>query len=378
MLYKRPKSHYWWCRFTAPNGKEIRQSTKTVDKRLAREYEDRLRADLWRASKLGDRPRRTWEDAVVRWIDETAAKTSQSDDIRHLRWTDRFLGGRFLDEVTRDLLGDLSTAKKATGVANSTVNRMMEVVRAILHRANVEWEWIDRTPAIRILPETKRRIRWLTREEADKLLLVLPDHLEAMTRFALATGLREANITGLEWSQVDLQRRVAWIHADQAKARKSIGVPLNADAMVVLRQQQGKHSRRVFTYLGKPVSKAGSTAWRKALDRAGIRKYVEKDKRTKGSPYPHHEDKDYLFTDFRWHDLRHTWASWHIQAGTPIHVLQELGGWSDIRMVQKYAHLAPEHLAQYADLLSTPRVVEFNSGTLSGTPGGGNKKAATG
>ena len=54
MLYKRPKSRYWWCRFTAPNGKEIRQSTKTDDKRLATEYEDRLKADLWRVSKLGD------------------------------------------------------------------------------------------------------------------------------------------------------------------------------------------------------------------------------------------------------------------------------------------------------------------------------------
>ncbi len=53
--------------------------------------------------------------------------------------------------------------------------------------------------------------------------------------------------------------------------------------------------------------------------------------------------------DFRRHDLRHTWASWHVQNGTPIHVLQELGGWSNIRMVQRFAHLAPEHLARYAD-----------------------------
>jgi len=69
-----------------------------------------------------------------------------------------------------------------------------------------------------------------------------------MTRFALATGLREANITGLEWSQVDLQRRIAWIHADQAKAGKPIGVTLNKDSMLVLGQQQGRHAQRVFTY----------------------------------------------------------------------------------------------------------------------------------
>ncbi len=53
-------------------------------------------------------------------------------------------------------------------------------------------------------------------------------------------------------------------------------------------------------------------------------------------------------TDFRWHDLRHTWASWHIQNGTPLHVLQELGGWADSSMVLRYAHLSSEHLQSYA------------------------------
>ena len=57
--------------------------------------------------------------------------------------------------------------------------------------------------------------------------------------------------------------------------------------------------------------------------------------------------------NFRWHDLRHTWASWHVQAGTLLHVLQELGGWSTIAMVQRYAHLSPEHLAEHAARIET-------------------------
>ena len=61
--------------------------------------------------------------------------------------------------------------------------------------------------------------------------------------------------------------------------------------------------------------------------------------------------------NFRWHDLRHTWASWHVQQGTPLHVLQELGGWSDYEMVRRYAHLSVEHLAEYADNLSEIRLV---------------------
>ena len=56
--------------------------------------------------------------------------------------------------------------------------------------------------------------------------------------------------------------------------------------------------------------------------------------------------------DFRWHDLRHTWASWHVQNGTPLFALQELGGWESPEMVRRYAHLSAEHLAPYADRLS--------------------------
>ena len=54
----------------------------------------------------------------------------------------------------------------------------------------------------------------------------------------------------------------------------------------------------------------------------------------------------------RWHDLRHTWASWHVQAGTPLHVLQELGGWESVEMVRRYAHLSSDHLVAYVDRMS--------------------------
>jgi len=73
-------------------------------------------------------------------------------------------------------------------------------------------------------------------------------------------------------------------------------------------------------------------AWRAVLERTGI-------------------------SDFRWHDLRHTWAGWHVQNGTPLHILQELGGWESSDMVRRYAHLSSDHLAKYADKLAQPRVV---------------------
>ena len=144
-----------------------------------------------------------------------------------------------------------------------------------------------------------------------------------LVKFSLSTGLRKRNVTELEWSQVDLQRNVAWIHADQAKARKSIHISLNATAMEVLRKQVGKHSLRVFTYQGKPIIQVNTRAWRKALRRAGIE-------------------------GFRWHDLRHTWASWLTQKGVPLNVIQEMGAWESTEMVKRYAHLAPEQFRKHA------------------------------
>jgi integrase len=60
-----------------------------------------------------------------------------------------------------------------------------------------------------------------------------------MAAFSLATGLRAANVTGLQWSQVDEERKLCWVHPDQAKARKAIAVPLNGEALAIVRKQKG-------------------------------------------------------------------------------------------------------------------------------------------
>ncbi len=322
-LYKREDSSIWWIRFTH-KGKRVQQSSGTSERIKAEEFEAKLRSSLWEQDRLGAKPVYQWNDAVVRYLSETKHKASQVSDIYHLRWLDKYLNGIELQTIRRDLLDKISAEKLAQGVENSTVNRVMEVVRIILRKACNEWEWIDRVPAVRMLPEPIKRVRWLTRDEADMLIADLPPHLADMARFSLETGLRRSNVTGLQWSQVDLARKTAWIHPDEAKARKAIPVPLSNVAVEVLRKQTGKHQTNVFTYNGKTVHQVNTKAWHKALKRVGIE-------------------------NFRWHDLRHTWASWHIQEGTPLYVLQELGGWSKPDMVQKYAHLSSEHLAQWVD-----------------------------
>ena len=330
-LYKRKDSPNWWVKFVH-GGRAIQQSTGTAAKAKARKLHDKLKASLWEQDRLGIRPRYSWNEAVVRYVAESTHKASLSADQVHLRWLDSFLGGLMLQAIDRNLLEAIMAARLAQGAAHATVNRTVEVIRAVLRKAAFEWDWIDKVPKFRTLPEPKRRVRFLTRDEAERLIAELPEHLAAMARFSLETGLRRSNVTGLQWSQVDLARRSAWIHADQAKGRKPIAVPLSNAAAVLLRQQMGRHSTHVFCFRGKPITQVSTKAWYQALQRAGIE-------------------------DFRWHDLRHTWASWHAQAGTPLHVLQELGGWESVEMVRRYAHLSSEHLADYVDRMSQLKLV---------------------
>jgi len=106
---------------------------------------------------------------------------------------------------------------------------------------------------------------------------------------------------------------------------------LNADAVAVLERQVGKHKRFCFTYLGEPIAwELTNSAWHSALRKAGI-------------------------TDFRFHDLRHAWASWHRQAGTSCDELKDLGGWKSRVMVDRYAKYATEQLAVAAARIENGR-----------------------
>ncbi len=332
-LYKRGNT--WWVRFTAPSGERIRRSAGTSDKQAAQEYLDRLKVELWQVHKLGEKPKRTWKETTVRWLKEKEHKADRNHDLEKLRWLDQFLRDKTLDEINRDLIDQIAEIKKRE-TSPSTANRYLALIRAILRMARDEWEWIDKAPRVRLYPEPKKRVRWITREEARRLIAALPENLADMAAFTLATGLRQSNVSYLRWNQVDLDRGVAWIHADQSKSRKAITVPLNSDAKAVLKKRLGGHPEYVFTYNGKPQQVASTRAWKKALKRVGI-------------------------TDFRWHDLRHTWASWHVQHGTSLQELMELGGWSSYEMVLRYAHLAADHLQEAAQRIEGTNLAQSDT-----------------
>jgi len=350
-LFRRKNSPIWWVDITI-DGKRLQRTSGTENKQLAQEFHDRLKTDLWEQKRLGTKPRRTWKEAAVRYAAEKAHKASLNTDLSHFRWLDRFLSDKYLDEIGKDLIAEITEVRKqpytiprskgpdrAINPKPATVNRTLEIIRAVLRLARDEWEWIDHVPTVKLQKEATRRISWITREKAEALLDALPFHLSEMMRFTLETGLRRSNVTHLEWEQVDLERFTAWIHPDQAKANKPIPVPLSENAVAILKRWAGQHDKFVFVYEGNLVIQTATFTWRKACKSVGL-------------------------TDFRWHDLRHTWASWHAQDGTPLHVLQELGGWESSEMVRRYAHLSTVHLADFVNRRQALRDVSVTVSTL--------------
>ncbi len=366
----------WHCDFFTPDGKRVRQSLGTADKRQAQELHDKLKSEAWRAAKIGEAPVKTFDEACLRWLDEKQHKKCLDDDKSKIGFWRQYFGGKPLSYITEEKV-QAAVARminrkhrlnweamrdgcKKSGqpcpeyipkpVAQATKYSHLAFMRSLLRIAANEWKWLDKLPVVKAHQPKQKRIRWLTREEATRLIDCMPEHLKPVVIFALATGLRRSNIVDLEWSQIDMQRRVAWIHPEDAKAGRAIGVALNDTACNVLKKQIGRHSQWVFVQVKSSVRADGTrtkgvrkmrsdsnTGWRAGLKRAGIE-------------------------NFRFHDLRHTWASWLIQSGVPLFVLQEMGGWESIEMVRRYAHLAPNHLTEHAKQID---LIMGNYGTNS-------------
>ncbi|HEY2682163.1 MAG TPA: site-specific integrase [Steroidobacteraceae bacterium] len=356
MLYKRAKgsdSHYW-VRFRV-RGVEVRRSTGTADKNAAEDYERRLRDDAWRASKLGV-VRRSWGEATERWLRERATtKRSIDRDREAFAAVAPILNGASLDELTKASLSKLRQVLELPDDEGkvrkpATVLRILAAVRAVLN-ACVTWDWLTDAPHVDVpkLPKASEP-RHLSAAQFEKLYRELPSHLQPMARFSIETGQRYAAVAKLQWSQVDLKRRHAYISSSTSKSKRPIAMPLSAAALAVLKAQVGKHPQYVFAYQkpsrdgsGDWIAPIGSvkTAWLKAAKRAGL-------------------------DGFRWHDLRHSWASRHTQNGTPPIVLRDLAGWASLAMVERYSHLAPSHLAQWVE---AGRGRAAKAGTKVGTGG---------
>ena len=201
---------------------------------------------------------------------------------------------------------------------DAAVNREMSCLHHIFTKA-VEWELIDKSPFERgkslMLKENNQRLRFLNEEEIGQLLDACPDYLRRIVMCAILTGMRRGEILSLKWDQV----RNGFIYLRKTKTSNPRQIPVGEDLDQVfkeIRKDQHLTSSNVFTYMGEPVRET-KRSFKTALNRAGIQ-------------------------DFRFHDLRHTFASQVLLKGGTLKDVQELVGHKTMTMTLRYAHLTQE------------------------------------
>jgi integrase len=252
---------------------------------------DRLESEIERRKHA--RPH--FSDCAKRFLLESKHKRSAAEISWHVRMLLRYVGDLEARMVHDETLRPLVEARIADGVSATTVNRTLEVARAILHRAARAYRdaqghpWLDTLPPlITMLRERPRPPHPLIWEEQDAIFRRLPDHMARMALFAVNTGLRDSNLCGLQWSWevpvAELARSVFVVPAEAFKSRRPHVVILNDAAWSIIEAQRGKHSQSVFSFRGKPIKRMNNTAWKRARRNAGL-------------------------PQVRVHDLRHTFAT---------------------------------------------------------------------
>jgi integrase len=248
------------------------------------------------------------------------------DDAKRLRSVFVDLLEKPLPDLNPWLIEKHRKRRKDEGAAETTINRDLATLKAALNRA-VDWGLISENPikpVKQIKTDRTGVIRFLSPDEEGRLMAVLDkrhDHLRPMVLVSLHTGLRWGELVGLTWDDVDMTQKRLTVRGSGAKSKQTRHIPLNKIALEALAEWRQGKAKAGLVFPGKVgVMDNVNKAWSRALAEAEI-------------------------TDFRWHDLRHSFASKLVMAGVDLNTVRELMGHSDIKMTLRYAHLAPEHKA---------------------------------
>ena len=312
-------------------------SSKTLAKQWVSEQEDDIRRGLYFKNSEADR--HTFSETVERYVrDVLPEKPKSADDSRrHLEWWNSQFGHRRMSDISTALIvehrdqlrsGFTPQGNRRSG---STVNRYLGSISHLFSVAVKEWEWCHENPVTRVsrLKEPRGRVRFLEDDDRERLLEVCKEspnqYLYTIVLLALTTGMRKSEILGLRWDDVDLQRRSIIIRDSKNGETRSVPIASHVDELL------SDHSkvRRIDTNLLFPGKRSSfgdvspssiRTAWESALKKARI-------------------------TDFRFHDLRHSCASYLAMNGATTAELAAVLGHKTLAMVKRYSHLSDEHVS---------------------------------
>lgn len=236
----------------------------------------------------------------------------------------KVLGDMIVSDISSKDVVEYKSLRRMDGVSGSTINNELKVLSKAFNLAFKEWEWIRENPISKVSREKEGspRDRWLTREEAIKLLSFCEFPIKELVIFALNTGMRQDEIFSLSWKDVNRANNTIIIR--ETKNGKPRTLPLTGGALEVLQKMDKVRKLRsnlVFPNMvgNKLVRQRVHEKFKKALGLAKIE-------------------------DFTFHDLRHTCATWLAQDGQDIYLIQRWLGHLDPRMTRRYAHHSAESL----------------------------------
>ncbi|MCX7858187.1 MAG: site-specific integrase [Deltaproteobacteria bacterium] len=352
-LFRRKDSAYWWISFTV-GGKRYRISTETKDRKLAEKIYASILVKVAEGKWFGRDPALcyTFNELMERFMKEYAPQRKLSMVKRYecaLVHLKKYFSDKTLSEITPDLISSCMHKRREEGAASATINRERAMLSKAFNLAVNVWGWIMTNPCQKVppYPENNKRDRWLTWEEEERLLAASEPYLNGALRdiiiLALNTGMRQGEIMNLRWDQIDFDKRV--IILQETKTGTPRGVPLNNTVfkMLVRRYTERKNSEYVFsTRKGTKIGTRNMLrGFYKALSKAGI-------------------------SDFRFHDLRHTFATRLVQVGDQLYRIGQILGHSQVETTQRYAHHYLESLRPSVMLLDNLRGARNSGKDLSG------------
>lgn len=331
-------------------GHRIRESTGTKSLQEAEQYLARRIEEIRQATIYGVRPKRSFKEAAVRFLNENQHKASIDTDAILLKSICPFIGDLTLEQVHIGTLQSFIKAKQEAKLKTKSINNTLELVRHILNVAATEWidenslTWLLVAPKIKLLPVKDARAPFpLSWSEQSRFLEALPVHLNQMARFKVNTGCREQEVCQLRW---EWEKRVPSLNTSvfiipshinrDGELRQLVKngedrlVILNDEAKAVIEEVRGIHSEFVFSYNGKPITRMNNTAWRNARKKANL-------------------------SDLRVHDLKHTFGRRLRAAGVSYEDRQDLLGHRSGRITTHYSQAELSNLLEAANLIIQSR-----------------------
>lgn len=331
------RGNVWWMSFTY-QGRQVRKSTGTADRRLADAILSKVKVQIVEG-KYFERAvaaSHTFTEMMDRYEKEHVLRKLRSRGVKgYMTSLRNFFGGYTLADITPKVIVAYKNKRYEDGKVPATINRELANLKKAFNLAMREWEWCHHNPVARVSmeKENNKRDRWLSREEEIRLLAACAPWLRDLVTFALNTGMRMGEILELTWRGVDFPRRTVTVFRSKNGERRTI--PINQIVMDVLRAKAKVRSLatdRVFCSQAYTPMESGHLrrSFRLALSKAKIE-------------------------DFHFHDLRHTFATRLVQSGIDLYKVQQLLGHKSPIMTQRYAHHYPESLRDGVEILDRLR-----------------------